>query len=164
MGLFNLFKMKEKSIVCSCCNREISKGEIKKIGSNIVCGKCVEIYDKIVALKNSIEPNKKPSEPLIIKQTVLEEINPDNSAAFSFEKNALIIEIVLEEQRNQEYVRITNYKCYAENNGRPQYSMSKSYYELSQVDLENISSDNYKQKINGKPIYEYTEYDWGCVY
>lgn len=120
------------------------------------------VYAKLVADNDTIKPKEKPCEPIKIKRTIMKEIKPANGAAFSFEKTAIIIEIIQAE--GKEFVRIIDYDCYSGANGRPLYSLFEYYYETNHIDLSNISATNYKQKVNGKPAYQHKEYACGVKY
>ena len=232
MGLFNLFKKKEKTYICARCKKEITDAESKWIGSHRFCSDCAAppknvnmapkqavdnsittktikvntistalqkeaeeagyqaymdyargsltpeeaylsrgfvkdedgkwVYGKLVTINDTIKPKEKPCEPIEIKNTIIKEIKPANGAAFSFEKTAIIIEIVQAE--GKEFVRIIDYDCCSGANGRPLYSLFEYYYKTDDVELTNISATNYKSKIKGNAEYQYKEFDCGVRY
>lgn len=51
MGLFNLFKKKEKKVVCIRCKKEISKVDAEQIDELVFCKNCV---DELVAKSDSV--------------------------------------------------------------------------------------------------------------
>ena len=160
MGLFAVFKKKTNKTYNDNLRSEADKAYASQDFAKDKDRKWV--YAKPVANNDTIKPKEKPCEPIKIKRTIVKEIKPANGAAFSFEKTAIIIEIIQAE--GKEFVRIIDYDCNSGANGRPLYSLFEYYYEKKYIDLSNISATNYKQKVNGKPTYQHKEYACGVIY
>ena len=97
----------------------------------------------------------------VIKQ-IVEENKPADGAAFSFEKDVLIVEIVRAEGKL--FLRRTTYTCAAENNGRSVYSLVEDYYDLTQEESDLLSVQNHGVVLNKEPAHHYMECDYGAKY
>ena len=109
------------------------------------------------------EPTKhRPEGPIAVQRALQRDIRPNTNAAFSFEKRAHILEIVLAE--GTPFLRRINYTCAAGANGRPEYYLEEAYFDASQVDTDALTAENWQGLLPESPVYRCDGWDIGALY
>lgn len=86
----------------------------------------------------------RPEEPITEIRRLSEERRKDG-AYDSFEESTR--EVTLVRSRKEYFVRVTEYNCTAEANGRPVSSLTESYYQVSTVNVKGITGENWKENV-----------------
>lgn len=86
----------------------------------------------------------RPEEPISVIRPLSEECSKDG-AYYSFEQSTR--EVTLVRNRKHHFVRVKEYSCTAEANGRPVSSLTETYYQVSTTDLSGITGENWKEHV-----------------